>query len=324
MPACPSLGTEFTAHSADPEISVVIPVYGSEAGLPELHRRLLLALNDLGRSFEILYVEDRSPDGAWSTLVRLRRDDHRVTLIRLLKNVGQQRAVLCGLANAKGQYVVTMDDDLQHRPEEIGLLVRALESGEADAVIGRYEAKKHGVIRRLGTWLVKRVAKHTVGVPLSLDLTSFRALKREIAKQMGEMYNPSPVVGYLLFEVTTSIDNVTVHHDPRASGTSTYGFRHLVTYLLQMVLDYSDLPLRSVGYLGFLVSLASFLLSSYYAIRYLTGSITVAGWATLVLLLTFFSGLILMTLGIIGLYLVRILRSINAPTRYAIRERIEA
>lgn len=308
----------------DREVSVVIPTYGNANGLPALHERLLGALEALGRSFEVIYVDDCSPDDSWNVLQQLRAGDDRVHLLRLLRNVGQQGAVLCGMDHARGRWVVTMDDDLQHRPEEIQTLLEAISQSGDDAIIGRYDTKKHGLVRRMGSRLVKGLARRTVGIPVELDMTSFRVIRNEIVREMMLLYNPSPVVGYLLFQVTPRISNVEVHHDVRFSGKSNYSFRHLIRYFTQMVLDYSDLPLRVAGYVGFAVASGSFVLSIYYFLRALRGTIAVQGWATLVLLLTFLCGLILMTLGIIGIYLVRILRSVNAPTRFVVRERVGA
>jgi len=313
---------DATEADVAPEVSVVIPVYRSAEGLPALFERLRSALDEVSERWEVILVDDGSPDDSWRVLNEQKGDDPRFVLVQLTSNCGQQRAVLCGLAESRGEYVVTMDDDLQHRPEEIGVLLDAIREHDCDAVIGRYEKKRHGALRNLGTRTVKWVANRTVGVPHDLDMTSFRIMRGEIAQRVGMQRNPSPVVGYLLYAVTRSIENVTVHHDEREHGRSNYGMGRLVEYLSQMVLDYSDIPLRIVGYLGFFVSLASFALGTYYLIRYALGLVGVTGWITLVLLLCLFSGLILMSIGIIGVYLVRILRSINVTQMYVVR-RIE-
>jgi len=300
-------------------LSVVVPVYRSESGLPQLFERLTQALDRLGRSWEVILVDDFSPDRSWDVMRRLKGDDPRFVLVQLTRNHGQQRAVMCGLAHAQGKYVVTMDDDLQHDPGDIAVLLEALETRDCDAVIARFETKQHGIVRNLGTWAVKRIAKHTVGVPLQLDLTSFRVMRKETARALSEQRNPNPVVGFLLHAVTRRIENVTVRHHPRALGRSSYGLRHLVVYMTQMVLDYSDFPLRMVGYLGFWLALGSFGLGSFYFVRYAQGMIMLTGWTTLVLLICLLSGLLLMSMGVIGVYLVRILRSINTMQMFLVR-----
>ena len=155
-----------------PEISVVIPVYGSEQGLPELHRRLTAALDELvGERFEVVYVDDASPDGSWDEdlrrrtgcVLRLIRDEggRRILLLQLMRNSGQQRAVLCGLAHARGRFIVTMDDDLQHRPEEIRVLYDEICSTGADIIMGSYARKNHGLILDTQTILPWRQAAQT-------------------------------------------------------------------------------------------------------------------------------------------------------------------
>ena len=291
-----------------PEISVVIPVYRSAAMLETLYGRLVSALDALARDWEIVFVEDASPDDSWRVLERLAGRDARVRPLRLMRNYGQQRAVLAGLARARGDVVVTMDDDGQHRPEEIGLLLEALECSDDDVVIGRYREKKHGMVRRLGTLAVKWLAERTIGIPPSLAMTSFRAMRGGVARAVGQLEHTNPVVGYLIFAVTRRVSNVDVHHDDRIAGVSNYGLKDLVDYMLCMVIDYSDWPLRAVGGAGMLLSLGSFALGLGYLVQYARGAITVGGFTTMVLLLTFFFGFTLTALGIIGSYLVRVLR----------------
>ncbi len=308
-------------EEAATEISVVIPVYRSSAMLEALYGRLERALDKLGESWEVVFVEDASPDDSWRVLERLAARDPRVRAIRLMRNYGQQRAVLAGLAHSRGRFVVTMDDDGQHRPEEIGLLVGALRDSDDDVVIGRYRQKSHGFVRRLGTKVVKWLAERTIGVPPALSLTSFRAMRGEIAHAVSRVEHTNPVVGYLIFAVTRRVSNVDVHHDERMAGVSNYALRDLVDYLLCMVIDYSDWPLRAVGGAGVLLSLGSFALGLGYLVQYARGVITVDGFTTVVLLLTLFFGFVLTSLGIIGSYLLRVLRRGGPDCQVHVRHR---
>ncbi len=306
--------------SDDIEISVVIPVFRSKPMLDELCSRLSTALEELHITFEIVFVDDASEDGSWEELLRLQQREPRIRLVQLMKNSGQQRAVLCGLHYSKGKYVVTMDDDLQQRPEEIAILYDAIRQKNLDVVIGKYTTKKHGLLRTLGTYAVKLVAYHTIGVPRELDLTSFRMLRREVVAEVVKLRSTNPVIGFLLFSITRRIQNTVVTHEPRKTGKSTYRLRDLVNYFLCMIIDYSDLPLRFVGWVGCLSSITSLLLALHYLRLYLTNRIGVSGFMTQVLLIIFFSGLILMTLGIIGSYLIRILRATNTTDMYIVRQ----
>ncbi len=304
-----------------PLISVVIPVYGSAGSLEELRRRLSEALEKITPHWEVIFVDDCSPDDAWRHLERFAADDSRVRIFQLMRNRGQQRAVLYGLGVAEGDHVVTMDDDLQHRPEEIARLLEALERTGADVVVGRYRAKRHGPLRRLATRVVKWLAERTVGVPPALSLTSFRIMQREVAHAAARIRHANPVVGYLLFSVTRRIVNVDVEHDPRAVGASTYSLGDLVAYFSCMVVDYSDWPLRAVSGTGILLSLGSFGGAFYYFGSWLAGSIRVDGFATIVILLTSLFGFVLIGLGVIGSYLVRALRQNGPDSIVTIRTR---
>jgi len=236
---------EVEPKSEAPHLSVVIPVYRSATILPRLHARLTRALEALGHPFEIVYVDDASPDDAWRTLVTLRGDDARVRLIQLERNAGQHRALLLGLTEARGDFVVTMDDDLQHPPEEIAALYRVLAGGDLDVVIGRYDEKKHGPVRRLGTSLTKTLARLSLGIPRDLELTSFRIMVRGVAHALAAVPRRNPVIGFMLFDVTRRVSNVSVRHDPRPGGGSSYSPRALVRHLLVLLVDYTDWPRRT-------------------------------------------------------------------------------
>ncbi|MCA9603393.1 MAG: glycosyltransferase family 2 protein [Myxococcales bacterium] len=305
-----------------PLISVVIPVYRGAAFLEELHRRLATTLEAITPAYELVFVDDCSVDDSWAVLTKLAEGNAHTRLVRLMKNHGQQRAVLCGLEHAQGEFVVTIDEDLQHRPEEIALLYNEIRSSDADVVVGRFENKKHGFVRGIGTRVVKWVASVTIGVPRDLDLTSFRIIRRKTVDEVLRLRNTNPVVGFLLYHVTHRFKNVVVNHDPRRSGKSGYTFKALVDYFLCMIIDYSDLPLRAVGYFGFGSAVMSVVLGVYYLQLYVRHRIGVAGFPTIVLLIILFSGLILMSLGIIGSYLLRILQSANVTRMYAVRDRV--
>lgn len=303
------------------DISVVVPVFRSTATLETLHARLVTALGAISSAYQIVYVDDASPGDDWALLERLHADDpDRVTIVQLMRNRGQQRAVLTGMAHARGEWVVTMDADLQQRPEDIAVLHAAIVDQPVDAVVGRYPDRQHGLLRRLGTWLVQRYYVRNFGVQRDLELTSFRILRRQVVEQMLRLRHQNPVVGYVMLLVTRKVINVDVAHQQRAAGKSTYRLSALIDYFSVMILDYSDLPLRLVGMLGLLSALASFGTGLWFLGKYLLGGIGVSGFTTLVLLLTFLFGLVFMSLGVMGAYLVRLLRQGAEPTEASVRE----
>jgi polyisoprenyl-phosphate glycosyltransferase len=301
-------------------VSVVIPVYNSASTLVELSDRLLNVLGSLALDFEVILVNDGSKDASWQQLTSLTKSDPRIVAINLTRNFGQHNALMCGLAYARGSIVITMDDDLQHPPEEIPKLLEGLAQSGADAVIAHYASKQHSFLRNLGTRASKEFALRTLGIPKDLDLTSFRAVRIETVKHLLKFKVASPRVGLMLFSTTTNIVNIETEHHPRKAGTSGYSLPRLVSNFLDNILNYSSVPLRFASFAGFLFAFIGFCLSAFYFVRYLSGALKVSGFTTLVLLITFFSGLILMTLGMVGEYLIRIIKSTEVRPRFIVRE----
>lgn len=305
------------------EISTVIPVYRSAETLGELYRRLSTVLDTLTDSWEIILVNDGSPDHSWDALKELSSNDNRVISINLMRNFGQHNAVMCGLSHCRGKLVVTMDDDLQHPPEEIPRLKKAMDEATADVVVASYYTdKKHSLFRNTGTFLAKQMFFYTLGIPKHLDMTSFRIIRQEIVTEVARFNSSRPRVGLILFSITRNIVNVTTEHHPRKHGRSGYSLPRLISTFLDNILNYSSLPLRLSSYAGLLTACISFFLAIYYLLSYFSGTIQVSGFATIVLLLLFFSGLILMTLGITGEYLIRIVRSAEYNPQFVVRDKM--
>ena len=304
------------------KLSVIIPVFQSADILPKLYERLKKSVVKITESYELIFIDDGSPDHSWEVLKKLQKSDTKIKLVQLLNNYGQQKAVLCGFHYASGELIVTIDDDLQQDPEDIVLLYKELLKTNADVVVGRYPKKKHGFMRNLGTQLVKILSQKTIGIPKSLDLTSFRIIKKNIAKEAVKLRIRNPVVGFLLFKISQRFVNIDVNHAPRASGQSNYKFINLLRYFMHMVVDYSDLLLKFVGYSGFLVSFFAMSLGAYYVVMYFMHKIGVSGFATIVLLLCVFFGIMMMSLATIGVYLLRIIDRTDMVPLFLSREEI--
>lgn len=301
--------------------SIVVPVYNSEKTLHKFYERVTAALSPLTDSYEIIMVNDGSRDKSWQTLESLSKKDPHLMAIELTRNFGQHNALMCGFNHASGEFIITLDDDLQNPPEEIPTLIDAIKKSDADVVIGKYPSKKHNFIRNFGSNAVKHISAYTLGIPTTLDMTSFRIIKRVIVDEIINFHNPSPRIGLIIYSVTHNIINVATKHAPRKAGKSGYSLHKLVGNFLDNILNYSSLPLRLVSYIGFFFSFLSFALALFYLIMYLSGTITVSGFTTLVLLTTFFSGLILMTLGIVGEYLIRIIKASEHNPQFIVRKR---
>lgn len=302
--------------------SIVIPVYNSEKTLEKLYKRVVSVFEKMtDTTFEMILVDDSSKDNSYEIMQKLHERDGRVKIVQLASNYGQHCALLCGFSYATGEYVITMDDDLQHPPEEIPKLIAKLNSREdLDVVIGAYAEKKHGVIRNFGTYLVSKITSYVFHQDKNLKLTSFRLMRKFVVKAMCEMHVNLPRVGYLLLHVSNRIENVVVEHDARIYGKSGYTFRRLVKDFINNILTNSSFPLIVVRDIGIISFVLSIIMSIYYLVRYILYGVSVQGWTTLVLLVLLYFGIVLLAIGIIGEYLMRILDESKKVQNYVVRK----
>lgn len=302
--------------------SIVVPVYNSEKTLSELHERVKKVFTDVvGADYELILVDDSSKDGSFEEMKRIHSLDEKVKVFQLAKNFGQHNALMCGFAQATGDYVVTIDDDLQHPPEEIPKLIEAMRADpEVDVAIGKYDSKKHGPIRNFGSRVINKIAMDTNEKTENLDMTSFRLMKKYVVDYIVNIKIDTPRIGYLIMAITDRIINVTVHHDERKYGSSQYSFKRLVRDFKLEVMSNTVLPLKLVKYVGGISCLASLVLMIVYLIEYITGSIEVLGWTTIIVLMLLFFGITLMSIGIIGEYLMRIIGESKKIPNYFIRK----
>jgi glycosyltransferase involved in cell wall biosynthesis len=290
-------------------ISVVVPAYKSRESLPLLVQRLEAVLDQSGQSFEIIIVDDASPDDTWEIAKRLKNGCPRVKIARLLRNSGQHNALLCGFSIARGTIVVTMDDDLQNPPEEVPKLVSAIKRGY-DLAIGAYDRKQHSMGRNWGSRMVDSVQRRIFNLPADFQLTSFRAVRKVVVDNVVAMGSVFPYVTSMLLSQTSRYVNVPVHHEPRPFGRSNYNMKRSLRLAFNLLLNYSSYPLYTVvalclGAFGF-----SMLISLWVVWRSLDGR-TLPGWASTVLAISFFDGLILLALVVLGLYVSRLNQQIT-------------
>ncbi len=305
------------------EITVVIPVYNSSGCLAELLRQLTRQLDAIGQSYEVILVDDASPDDSWQVIKELAPQYPKVTAIRLMKNRGQAFATLCGFENARGEIMVTMDDDLQHPPDQLPKLLDRLASDpEIDCVFGYFKEKKHAAYRNLGSQAISWINARSFGLPSDLHASAFRAIRKRLTDGILQHQTLNPVLSFMLYDTTRRIACVPVEHNPRYAGKSNYTVAKQFGLALDVICNVSMLPLRAVTLLG----LGSCVLGSIFVAialyRYYTDQIAVPGWTTVVILISFFSGMILLSLGVVGEYLVRIFREVRGAPKYVERERI--
>ena len=307
--------------AASEGVSIVIPVYKSSETLPELVERLHRVFDSCGRSFEAVLIDDASPDDTWQVLVRLKsRYPKTLRIARLAKNSGQHSAILCGFSLAEGDVVLTMDDDLQNPPEEIPKLLDAIDAGY-DLVIGAYEAKQHSAMRNVSGGLVDRILRSIFGLPREFQLTSFRAARRHVVQSVKEMGGAYPYVTAMLLSQASRYKNVHVRHDPRRHGVSNYNLKRSANLAANLLLSYSALPVMMVGSLCLGAFVFSIVFGGWIALRALLEGSSVQGWASTMVVLSFFNALVLLCLFVFSIYLSRMNQQLTrSRTRFTIAE----
>ena len=303
--------------------SVVVPVYNSEHTLHELYERVSKVFDEtLHEDFEMILVDDGSKDHSYEVMEELHDKDNRVKIIQQARNFGQHPALLCGFKYVKGDFIITMDDVLQHPPEEIPKLVQVMnERDDVDVIIAKYEGRQHNIIRRIGTWVSVYATSKMLKKPRDLEITSFRLIRRFIVDAIVKMDVHLPQIGNLLVQTSNRIINVPVHHDARKYGKSGYSFKRLAKDLIYDITTNSAFPLIVVRDLGITSFVISVVLALFYLIRYFAYGVSVEGWTTLVLFMLAYNGVILLSIGIIGEYLMHILDEAKKMPNYVERRK---
>jgi undecaprenyl-phosphate 4-deoxy-4-formamido-L-arabinose transferase len=305
-------------------ISLVVPCYRSAATIPTLVTRIeaaMAALKASGRidEFELLLVEDASPDNTDKIVRQAAADNANVRALLMRRNFGQHNALVAGIRAAQYGVVVTLDDDLQHPPEEIYRLLDALDDDQVDLVYATPLVEEHGFLRSLASRTVKR-GLALAGVANAQMVGAFRAFRTDLREGFANATDSQINLDVVLAWTTSRVVAVRVNMDRRSEGRSSYSFRRLVTHTLNMITGYGVLPLRIATWLGFACSALGVVLLVYVLVRFALGANTVQGFTTLAALISLFAGAQMFTIGVIGEYLGRQhFRSMNRPM-YLLRE----
>jgi undecaprenyl-phosphate 4-deoxy-4-formamido-L-arabinose transferase len=296
-----------------PTCSVVIPVYNGSETLPELVDRLTRILSNISLKYEIIMVNDGSPDESWQVIQSLAaKDPTHITGINLKRNFGQHNALLCGVRAAKNEVIITMDDDLQHPPEEITKLLEKLQSGY-DVVYGLPTKMPHSAWRNFFSWFTKRSLAKVMGVKTIRDISSFRAFRASLKDAFSSFRSPSVILDVLLSWGTNRFGTVFVNEEPRQQGKSNYNFLSLASQALLILTGFSTIPLRFATLVGFFFILFGIAVFLYVLVATLTAG-SIPGFPFLASMIAIFSGVQLFSLGLIGEYLGRIFdRSMERP-----------
>lgn len=299
-------------------LSLVIPVYNGERTVGALVEALVgLAIPG---GHEVVLVNDGSPDESEAVCRALaERSEVPVTFVNLSRNFGEHNAVMAGLAFARGDYVITMDDDLQNPPEEVARLAAYAKSQRLDVVYTRYRTKQHALWRNLGSRFANWAANLVLEKPKDLYLSSFRCVSAFVVENVLRYQGPYPYIDGLILQVTRNVGSLEVLHLPRAEGRSNYTLRRLVRLWLNMFVNFSVIPLRFSALVGFLTSILGVVWAAITILEALTGK-PPEGWASLMVAVLLLSGLQLMLLGIVGEYLGRVFLTANGKPQYIVRD----
>lgn len=291
-------------------LSVVVPVYRGETLVEPLVERLSKSLPTFAKKYEVILVNDGSPDGSWDVVERLAKKYKWVRGIRLMRNYGQHNATLCGVRLAQYDVIVTMDQDLQHPPEEIPVLLAELEKG-FDVVYGAPKKLPQGFLRNLMTANMKNILANVMGVPSVKNISAFRAFRTHLRSAFENFQSPTMIVDVLLSWGTTRFTSVQVNI--AEAQTSNYNFSTLVKAAMLILIGFSTKPLRLASWIGFVMTLFGVGVFIYVMVIYFTvGSLP--GFPFLAAIIALFSGAQLFALGIFGEYLARMFdRSMDRP-----------
>jgi polyisoprenyl-phosphate glycosyltransferase len=294
-------------------VSVVIPVYRTAPFVADLTTRIATCMAELGVDHEIIFVDDASPDDAWAAIAACACADSRIKALRLARNFGQHYAITAGVARSRGQWVVVMDGDLQDRPEEIARLLQQAHAGY-DVVFARRQMRHDGWFRRATSALFYRLFDLLAGGRSDPAVANFGVYSRRVIdhyNRLGEHYRLFPAFIRWLGFPTAHVD---VEHGERPTGRSAYTLRRRLDLAFDAIIAMSNKPLKFSVKAGFTLACLAFLYGVFIIIKRLVWGVPILGWSSLIVSLYFIGGLLLLTLGVLGIYIGRIFDEVkNRP-----------
>lgn len=301
------------------DYSIVVPVFNSELTLEELYERLQKEFTQMAVTWEVIFVDDGSADDSWKVLKNIKESDpSHVKAIRLSKNFGQHNATFCGFSFARGKFVLTIDDDLQIPPEEIKKLISLQKEEDADIVYGTYKKKQHGYARNMGSKYARKSSGHILG--RSNPETSFRLIDRQIIEEVLEHHQYFVYIDELLSWYTENISFALVEHRKRETSKSGYNVRKFWQLVSNVIIYYTNIPLRFMVYGGLITSLFFVVLIVYFVFAKIFFNVPVLGYTSLITAILFSTSLIMFCLGVIGEYLRRIYMVQNKKPPFSIKK----
>ncbi|WP_426060954.1 glycosyltransferase family 2 protein [Hymenobacter sp. B1770] len=306
-----------------PYFSIVSPVYRAERLLDELVGRIKSAISPLTENYEIILVDDRGPDNSWSRIQALALRDARVRGVRLSRNFGQHKAITAGLEQARGEWIVVMDCDLQDQPEEIPALYNHAKAGSYDLVFARRVVRQDSWLKRMSSRVFYRVLSYLTDTKQDPAIANFGIYHCKVVDAVLTMRESIRYFPTMVRWVGFRAGSLTVIHAERSEGTSSYNFRALVNLALDIILAYSDKPLRLTVKMGMAISGLAFLMVLVTLGRYLLGHSWEPGYISIITSIWFFAGLVLSVLGVVGLYIGKTFEQVKNRPIYVVDVRTE-
>jgi len=300
-------------------LSIIIPIYGCATLLEKLYIRLVTTLEQIDKNFEIIMINDASPDNAWEKIKTLAQQDSRVKGINLSRNFGQHRAIKAGLDFAQGEWVVVMDCDLQDKPEEILKLYNEAQKGY-DVVWGARKQRQDNFFKKLSSKLFHKVFNYFTEQNKDETIANFSIVSQKVIDSINKMreqnFNFPLFVNWAGFKVT----QIEINHQPRAEGKSSYTFSKLMNMAIDNIVSQSNKPLRLSIKFGFSISLLSMFFGFYLIGKYFLTGVPVEGWTSVMVSIYFIGGLLFANLGLMGLYIGKIFDETKGRPLYVIKE----
>lgn len=304
------------------KISFIIPCYGSANTISLVIEEIQNVIhNNHIYDYEIITVNDKSPDNVWDVICNLAKKNSKIKAINLAKNMNRPGALMAGMSEVTGDYVVLMDDDGQCPMENLWLLVDKLEEGH-DVAIAKYTEKHHSKFKNIGSFVNRKMTEYIIGKPKDLSFTNFAILKRFVIDEMKNYKNPYPYMTGLMLRTTSDIVNVNMEERARFSGNTNFTFKKMFNLWINGFTAFSIKPLRIATFLGGIVSIMGFIYLLFIIVNKVINPSISQGYSSLMAVLLFMGGMIMLILGMIGEYLGRIYISINNSPQYVIKDRL--
>lgn len=304
-----------------PFFSVISPVYGCRSCLQELCERIIRSVSQITDDFEIILVNDSSPDNAWESIAWLASKDSRIKGIDLSRNFGQHYAITAGLHHCTGEWIVVMDCDLQDRPEEIFNLYRKAQEGY-DIVLARRVHRRDNFIKKAFSRMFYRLLGYLTETRQDSAIANFGVYNRKVIDSVLSMGDSLRYFPTMIRWVGYRLSKIDVVHSEREEGKTSYTLKKLIKLALDIIIAFSDKPLRLTVKFGISISIISFLVGLVYLFMYFTGEVKVLGYSSLIISIWFLSGIIIFVLGIIGLYLGKTFETVKKRPSFIVRDKI--